>query len=790
MKSRTIGMTALALGLYAGAAQAQEAAPAGQPPAEGARVATGVESVTVTSQKKEEDIQKVPISVAAVSGERLDQLHAVTLEGLQGYVPNVQIQQFANTPHGAVFNIRGMGVIEPDPYAGTTVVVVQDEVPQFFNMTALLDTYDLERVEILRGPQGTLFGANSTGGVVQVVTRGPSGDFGVNLEGTYGNYDLFEVKGAMDFPIVEGVLAGRATFSHHQRDGYVTNIVDGKPQNDRNRTGFRLNLTYDRGESFSASLISEYHMSRDGSPASVLGGTPGNPALGIPGDVLYQPAGTVYPNPNAPDAVSLLPMYESPCLVAGQRCKAPKKYFSARDTNIPDLSNMDTYSVTFKMNWETDAVDIASITGYKHFRLREYTDQDWTPKFQDDTDRRTEGRQFTQELRGTFRPWEGVEVLVGGFFADYSYDHYQDFRIQFAAPGLRQLTDFNSSTTTISAFLQTYVDVTDRFRLQGGVRFTHEKTDMDIYQPLFIDLTGKAQLLGRPFNLEAGPNEIVLGITEAYGKRSWDNIGGKVGFEFDAGEDAMIYGYYAHGFKSGGFVGRIGIVQDIGPYNPEYVDTVELGIKSEWFDNRLRVNLTGFYNWYQDIQLASIYFFQDEFGNTINGNTIQNAASARTRGIEAEVVAVPIDGLTLNASVGYLRATYSEFLYFDGGTQQFRDLSGFALQNSPKWTANLGAQYSFLIGDFEVTTNVQYKYVGKKYNTKLDNTARSEIQPTHIVDLNLDVGPQDGNWQVGVWARNLFDNRYIASVFDAPGTLGLVNYADPRTYGVTVKVKM
>ncbi|MEN3975997.1 TonB-dependent receptor [Emcibacter sp. SYSU 3D8] len=776
------------LGLGAGAAYAQDAAAAG---ASRPGIVTGVETVTVTSQKKEESIQDVPISVTAVTGAKMENLHATTLEALQGYIPNVQIGQFANVTHGAVFNIRGMGVIEPDPYAGTTVVVVQDEVPQFFNMTALLDTYDLERVEILRGPQGTLFGANSTGGVVQVVTRGPSGDFGVNAQATYGNYDTIEFKAGLDFPIIEDVLSGRVTLSHHQRDGYVTNIVDGKPQNDRDRTAFRLNLTWDKGENFRASLISEYHMHRDGSGASIAGDTPGDPLLGIPGDVQYQPAGTVYPNPESPDAVSLLPMYESPCLIAGQRCKAPKKYYSARDTNIPDMSNMDTYSFTYKMAWDSPIGDLVSVTAYKHFRLREFTDQDWTPKFQDDTDRRTAGYQFSQELRDTFQPWDGVEVLIGAFFANYAYDHYQDFRIQFAAPGLRQLTEFNSETTTMSAFLQTYVDVTDRFRLNGGVRFTHETTDMSIYQPTFIDTTGKAQLLGRPFNRMPSPTELTLGIVEVDGKDSWDNIGGKVGFEFDASDDAMIYGYYAHGFKSGGFVGRIGIPQDIGPYNPEYVDTLELGLKSDWFDNRLRVNVTGFYNWYSDIQLASIYFFEDDFGNTINGNSIQNAASAHTKGIEAEIIAVPVNGLTLNGSLGWLKATYSEFLFFDGATGELVDLSGAALQNSPKWTINVGAEYAFLISDnFEIRTNVQYKYVAKKYNVNLQNTARAEIQPTHTVDMNLDFGPPEGTWSVGLYARNLFDNRYISSVFDAPGTLGLVNYADPRTYGVTVKLKI
>ncbi len=455
------------------------------------------------------------------------------------------------------------------------------------------------------------------------------------------------------------------------------------------------------------------------------------------------------------------------------------------------MSNMDTYAVTYKMAWDSPIGDLVSITGYKHFRLREFTDQDWTPKFQDDTERRTEGRQFSQELRNTFTPWDGVEILAGAFFANYSHDHYQDFRIQFAAPGLRQLTDYTSETTTMSAFMQAYVDITDRFRLQGGVRFTHEKTSLDVAVTSWIDTTGKAQLRGPVLNRMAGPTEMLLGVIPASGKRSWDDLGGKVGFEFDVADDAMLYGYYAHGFKSGGFVGRIGIPEDIGPYNPEYVDTIELGAKTQWFDNRLRVNVTGFYNWYSDIQLASIYFFEDEFGNTVNGNTIQNAAAAHTKGIEAEIIAVPVDGLTLNASIGWLQAKYSEFLFFDGATGQFVDLAGEALQNSPKWSVNVGAQYAFLIGnDLEVTTNVQYKYVSKKYNVNLQNTARAEIQPTHIVDLNLDVGPPDGKWSIGFYARNLFDNRYIASVFDAPGTLGLVNYADPRTYGVTVRLKI
>ena len=157
---------AAAVGLAAFSALQATAEESAQTPSESA-AAGQIEEVMVTAQRREESIQSVPVAVTAVSGERLEALGAVTIQGMRGYIPNVQIQNFSNTPHGAVFNIRGMGVIEPDPYGGTTVVVTQDEVPQFFNMVSLLDTYDIERVEVLRGAQGTLFGANSTGGVIQ-----------------------------------------------------------------------------------------------------------------------------------------------------------------------------------------------------------------------------------------------------------------------------------------------------------------------------------------------------------------------------------------------------------------------------------------------------------------------------------------------------------------------------------------------------------------------------------------------------------------------------------------------
>ncbi|MFD2137525.1 TonB-dependent receptor [Novosphingobium resinovorum] len=160
----------------------------------------GLQEIVVTAQKRSENIQSVPIAVTAVTGEAIENLKAVDLKGLQGTIPNLQINNFTNTPNSAVFTIRGIGVVEPDPFAGNTVSIVQDGVPQYFSMGALLDLFDVDRIEVLRGPQGTLFGANTTGGVVNVMTRQPTGTFGVRGEVTYGNWGRMDIKAAVDAP--------------------------------------------------------------------------------------------------------------------------------------------------------------------------------------------------------------------------------------------------------------------------------------------------------------------------------------------------------------------------------------------------------------------------------------------------------------------------------------------------------------------------------------------------------------------------------------------------------------
>jgi iron complex outermembrane recepter protein len=759
----------------------------------------GIADIVVTAQKRAENLQDVPISVAAIGGAQVEDLHATTLQGLEGAVPNVEIGNFSNTPQTAVFTIRGIGVIEPDPYAGNTVGIVVDGVPQFFSMGALVDLYDIERIEVLRGPQGTLFGANTTGGVVNVVNTQPKKDFGGRVDLSYGNYDHIQAAGVLNIPLTDNLLS-RWVVSHDRRDGWLTNVVNGNDMGKRNVTIFRGIMKWQPDSNIDVTLSGEYDRARNGAPVVVNGA--------VPGEAEFVPEG-------------FRGMYRSPCLPAGSRCNAPDKYRSAQDRGatlnlqpggplvdpIKDKSDMDTYRGTLTVNiQETPVGDLTYIAGYKEFNLFEFTDQDGTPVFLIDTRRRTKGWQFSQELRTSVDLSDSINLLVGAFYLDTHYDHFQHLRIDFAGgvtynpdgtvtkgfPGLFQRNLQDQDNYSISGFAQTYVNITDQLRFQAGIRYTYENTEMKASTATSFSPTGVTTFDGTaPDGTPNTPNPAASAFPPT-GKESWNNVGWKLGLDYKPNDDLMLYGYWARGFKSGGFTGRIGIPQDIGPYDPEKVDTFEVGFKADFFDRRLRTNFAAFYTDYRDMQLAQIYFVGSG-ASLVQGNTILNAASSRIKGFEAEVVAVPVRGLTLNGSLAYLSAKYKKFPFQLpdpdlGGPlpAPVISLKGERLQNAPKWTSTVGFNYEIPIGGMEARIGAQYNYSSEKLLSSIVDTPRARIQPTHIINANADLKIND-RFTVGVWGTNLLDKRYMNSVLDLPGTFGLVNYAPPRQYGVSGK---
>jgi iron complex outermembrane receptor protein len=749
-----LAIIALPAAAYAQEAQAQaEDAPAG-----------GLGEIVVTAQKKAESIQSVPISIAAVGGEQLTAMNVTTLQALQGSVPNVQIDNFANTPNNAVFTIRGIGVIEPDPYAGNTVSIVVDGVPQFFSMGALLDTYDTGRVEILRGPQGTLFGANTTGGVVNVVTNQPTGEFGGYVRGTYGNWNRFDVNASIEAPLAKDLVSVKIAGIHTQRDGWVTNVWNGEDMGRKNVDAVRGQLYITPNSDLKITLQGEYVAARNGAPIVVNGG--------LPGEANYVPEGTFWNG-------AKLPMYRSPCAVPNQPCKAPDKYFSGNN-EVPDQSDMTTKFFIGTIQYDNTPIgDITAITGYKNFTLFEYTDQDGTAKTNNATRRRTKGWQFSQEVRSAFSAGDSFNAVAGLFYLKTHYNHYQMYHLDFALPGLIQYNVQDQGTESFSAFLQSYTQITDALKFSAGIRWTHDSVDARAT----LDTGLGSQALTSPnwdkFDVTF-PGSLDVG-----GKKSWSNVGWKLGLDYEVGQNQLVYASWARGFKSGGYTGRIGVAADGDtPYNPEKVDTFEVGLKADFLDRRLRTNFAAFYTNYRDMQVAQIYF---DPKTNVQGNRILNAAKSEIKGFELEVQAVPVDGLTLRGSLAYLDTKYKTFLYFDPVAANFIDLKGYALQNAPKWASTLGANFTHTFAnDSSIVADVSWMYTGQKFYTAVVNTPRSTIQPTYYVDALLTYYGPDKRYSIGLWGKNLFDKRYISTVYDSPGYMGLVGYAPPRQFGVSV----
>ncbi|WP_298285352.1 TonB-dependent receptor [Novosphingobium sp.] len=756
-------LSLLALAATPAMAMAQ-AADAPQAQADDAGATGGLTEIIVTAQKRSESIQSVPISIAAVGGDTLTAMNVTTLQALQGAVPNVQIDNFANTPNNAVFTIRGIGVIEPDPYAGNTVSIVVDGVPQFFSMGALLDTYDTNRVEILRGPQGTLFGANTTGGVVNVITNQPTGEFGGYVRGTYGNWNRFDVNASIEAPLVKDVVSLKVSGIHTQREGWVTNVWNGEDMGRKNVDAVRGQLRITPNTDLTITLQGEYVAARNGAPIVVNGG--------LPGEANYVPEGTFWNN-------AVLPMYRSPCAVPNQPCTAPDEYFSGNN-EVPDQSDMTTKFFIGTMQYDnTPLGDITAITGYKNFTLFEYTDQDGTAKTNNATRRRTRGWQFSQELRTAFSAGDSFNAVAGLFYLKTDYNHYQMYHLDFAMPGLIQYNVQDQGTESFSAFLQTYTQITDRLKLSAGIRYTHDSIDARAT----LDTGLGSEALTSP-NWDRF-DVVFPGSLDVGGKKSWSNVGWKIGLDYEMGQNQLVYANWARGFKSGGFTGRIGVAADgNAPYNPEKVDTFEVGLKADFLDRRLRANLAAFYTSYRDMQVAQIYF---DPATNVQGNRILNAAESEIKGFELELQAVPTDGLTLRGSLAFLDTKYKDFLYFDpvGGTTI--SLEGFALQNAPRWASTLGVNYTteFASGA-SVVADVSWMYTGQKFYTAVVNSPRSSIQPTYYVDALLTYYGPDRRYSIGLWGKNLLDKRYISTVYDSPGYMGLVGYAPPRQFGVTV----
>lgn len=699
-----------------------------------------LEEVLVTAQKRQESMQEVPIAVTAISGDAITQQNITNIVGLNNALPNVQINQFSNSPDSAVFTIRGIGVNDADPYVGTTVSVVVDGVVVGVNTAALVSLFDIERIEILRGPQGTLFGANTTGGVVNVVTKQPTGEFGGEAQLALGNYDRIDANAAVDFPITD-TLSGKVSVLHTEHEGYFQNYLNGDKLGSLDLTSFRGYLKYER-DNYDATLIGEYVRMRNGSQT--------NRNIGDETIIVY-----------VPGQAGLEPSFDR-----------------GKNAGLPDHNDKDTYSATLTQNWGSDFGDWVSITNYMEYDHDLYSDDDATTEQLLQTHRQIDYWQFSQEIRDSFEISDRFRMTAGAFYLYKEYQLDQDGVLDGFSRGLGQPQSQDQENWSVSLFAQGYYDLSDRLTLQAGLRYAHEETEA--YSTSANSFTATPGALAS-FDDPLIPGSLVI----AEGDESWDDVGYKVGLDYQLSEETMVYGYYARGFKSGGFTGRIMIAEDIGPYDPEYLDTFEAGVKSDLFDNRVRANLAVFYNEYEDMQVVQ----NKTFPSGANSASIQNAGKAHSYGAELELTAYATDNLVFNLAIAYLESEYDEYdttaLDPVTGEEVVTSFKGNPLMNAPEWSGNASADYRLSIGGGEARFFLQYTYADEKYSnyTAFPQELVDEIK---LVNGKISWTPESQRWSIGVYGRNLTDEEYLSQKQWFAPALAIGGMGPPREYGAEV----
>jgi iron complex outermembrane recepter protein len=744
---RPVSGFALAVGLMGTTILTQDVA-AAQASGSAAEPGRYLEEVIVTARKREEGSQDIPVAVSAFSEGELQQRKVLTIQDLQGLVPNLIIAPVAFQSNGAGVFIRGLGVQDIDRTFNPAVQVLIDGVTYGSSIAnQLLNVVDVERLEVLRGPQGTLFGSNAIGGVVNVTRRQPGDEFGVEIEGTFGSDDRQDFEGSIEAPIVDGLLSGRLFVARLENDGPFKNRFDGRSRGFEDKLFITPQLRFTPSENFEALLSYDYYRDRsDWGLAHNRSGQNDLLCLGI----LFFPGQPL--------------------------CDDPNRDITEFDQDTETYLEVETRAANLRLKYTTDRFALESITGWSNTEEDKLTDFDGIPLPLFASRQPVDEVYYSQEFRLAYDHSDRLDFLGGVFGA---YNDYQDganslfiFSLLGFPPDTVEVVDKQQRTLSFGVFLTGNWQVNDAIRLSAGGRFSYEEKD-------FIYRNGYNQVGGGFYPDAPGFDNV------APGKESWTQFS----------DDVLTYLSYAQGFKSGGFNGRGNSVDTIGPYDPEIVDSFELGMKSEWWDRRLRVNVAAFYSDFSDKQ-EEIIRTNPDTGATIT--TVDNAGKATMQGVEVEWLVVPIVGMSIGGSLGYLDAEYDEFVYSGFDVADFVEM-----RRAPKWQYSLTGQYERQIGPSMLTGLVSYRWtddnephLGPRFDgggpSPLHNDPRGTIDAYGVLDASvaIDFMVQNTSLRAMLFGRNLTDEEFYNGVAPVANLFALGGVYPGRTWGLELSARM
>jgi iron complex outermembrane receptor protein len=696
--------------------------------------ATQDQEIVVTARRRAESLQDVPIAVTAYSGEALERQGALDITDISDTTPNVTLETSRGTNTTLTAFIRGVG--QQDPVAGFEqgVGIYLDDV--FLNrpQAAVLDIYDVERIEVLRGPQGTLYGRNTIGGAVKYVTRRLPDDLQLRMRANLGTYDQADLVVSTSHPLGDTVRVG-ASFARLSRGGFGDNLTTGDENYNRNIYATRGTIELEPSSRAFFRLSGDY----------------------------------TWDESNQRGGHRLIPSFLT---------KAPvlENEFDTRGGLRDPKQKVKGGGVALHGDIEvTDAITLRSITAYRKDESASPIDFDALPSIDLDVPAIYRNKQFSQELQLLYQQGP-FNALLGAYYLKADALTAFDVRLFTTVAGLAASTSSEIDTKTSAVFGDLSFDVTDQLSVSVGARYTWDKRIGDIFRQNYLGggsalFGGAATPLGTP-------------ATDFEGSRDFNKFTPRASVSFEPTEDHTIYASYSQGFKGGGFDPRgVGVnapdlnnngtrePEEIAAFigfAPETVDSYELGYKASLFDRRLNLALAAFRADYKDVQIPGSVPCVVGGIATFCGVTA-NAGQARFQGFEAEtnlILSRDLSGvgdrLNLAGSLGYIDAEYLEYDTFIAGkgtvgVAEFREV-----QNTPKWTASGTLDYTRPIGGGRLNFNSTVSYRSKTFQFEIPNPFLDQKGYT-LWDASLSYSSDDEGWSIGIHGKNLTDKRYKTS---------------------------
>ncbi|WP_374571197.1 TonB-dependent receptor [Phenylobacterium sp.] len=748
MRSFFISVSAVAL-IAASSAHAQTASDADD--------GVTIEPIVVTAQKRAENMQDVPVAISALSSKALEEQRVMSIVDLDNLAPGLRISSADAAANPKIF-IRGVGLNDFNPSSSSGVGVYADGVYIGSPLAQMASFFDLERVEVLRGPQGTLYGRNTTGGAINLIskrpTMSPSGEASIE----YGRFNSLNASAAYGGPIIKDVLAFRVAAQYVNDDGYSLNTYTGHRVNDADRTALRASLLYTPDDDTEVLAEVNRFINRGG-------------AIQAKSRPLF---------PLTAEATGADGLCGSAFYYSGQ-CSDLEGY-SDTDKNTRHVSSdsegkdrVDLWSASLSAARKFGDLSLVSITAYQSVHRNDQENTDASPYDMITAAYINYQREFSQEFRlqsdvGPAKWVLGAYYMHDELVSSSSYDILRDYRPYFITPD--NPTGY-SLENSIGVFGYPYKQKTDSYAVFGQV-------DYDLTDKLQLSFGLRWSADDKTFHYvrDAENGQIVLFTYD--GSKTFSDFSGRLGAKYQLTDGTNVYATYNRGYKSGGFFG--GSADDpsqLEPYDNETVNAYEVGSKSDLLGRRLRMNLSAFYYDYQNIQAYSTVL---RGGLTVQ--VLDNAASAEMYGAEAEFTATPVRGLDLSLGLGWLHAFYGDYKS-EGG-----DYSGNRMPQAPKFNMTAGARYRFdLPAGGSITPSVDVSYRSKIY---FDSTQTERLSDPELwlVDAQLAWTSPDRTIEAGLWGKNLTDESYLNSIspIDSLG-VDLLGYAPPRTYGVFLRYR-